>query len=130
VLPGDVLSVIASRKVIRPADVDTIVYYWIIEGVTDFTWDILRASATVEVATLISEESYWEVIDVTTVETWSSYSESSFSTEGFYSEYSKQIIESYESSETLIEETVTSEEFTSEMKESEEEMSEKTEEMF
>ncbi|HVG46894.1 MAG TPA: hypothetical protein VM899_01960 [Rubellimicrobium sp.] len=128
ILPGDVLSVIGGRKIAKPVDVDTIVYYWIEGGVTDFTWDIYRGGATVEVYTLISGESYWEVIDVTTVESWSVSSESSFSYEEYYSEYSEEITESYESSETLIEETVTSEEFTSEMEESSEEVSEESEE--
>jgi hypothetical protein len=128
VLPGDVLSVIGGRKIAKPLDVDTIVYYWIETGTTDFTWGVLRAGETVEVYTVISEESYWETIDVTTVETWSSYEETSFSYEEYYSEYSEEITESYESSETLIEETVTSEEFTSEVEETTEESEEVTEE--
>jgi len=132
VLPGDVLTVIGGRKVRKPVDVDAIVYYWIVDGITDFTWDIYRGGDTVEVYTLISEESYWEVIDVTTVESWSISSESSFTYEEYWSEYSEEITETYESSETLIEETVTSEEFSSEMEEtseeSYEEMSEETEE--
>jgi hypothetical protein len=129
ILPGDVLSVIGGRKISKPIDVDTIVYYWIESGVTDFTWDVYRGGTSVEVYTLISEESYWEVIDVTTVETWSISSESSFTYEEYWSEYSEEITESYESSETLIEETVTSEEFTSEMEESTEEVSEDSEEV-
>ena len=128
ILPGDVLSVIGGRKVSKPLDVDTIVYYWILDGVTDFEWSLLRGGDTVEVYTLISEESYWEVIDVTTIETWSITEEVSFSYEEYWSEYSEEITESYESSETLIEETVISEEFTSEVEESYEEAEEFTEE--
>ncbi len=126
ILPGDVLSVIGGRKVSKPLDVDTIVYYWLLDGVTDFEWSLLRGGDTVEVYTLISEESYWEVIDVTTIETWSITEEVSFSYEEYWSEYSEEITESYESSETLIEETVTSEEFTSEVEESYEEAEEFT----
>jgi len=129
VLPGDVLSVIGGRKVRKPIDVDTIVYYWIVDGVTDFTWDIYRGGDVVEVYTLISEESYWEVMDVTTVESWSISSESSFTYEEYWSEYSEEITETYESSETLIEETMTSEEFTSEMEESTEEIEEWSEDI-
>jgi hypothetical protein len=128
-LPGDVLSVVGGRRIATPLDVDTIVYYWIVDGVTDFTWDVLRGGDSVEVITLISEETYWETIDITTVETWTSYEESSFSYEEYVSEYSEEITESYESSESVIEETASSEEFTSEMSESSEEVSEESEEV-
>ena len=58
VLPGDVLTVIGGRTITKPLDVDTIDYYWIGTGTTDFTWDVLPGGETVEVYTLISEESY------------------------------------------------------------------------
>lgn len=117
VVPGDVIQMIGGQKVVNPIEVDEIVYYWILEGIFDFDLGVYRDGGYVEVVSTISEESYWEEIEVTTVETWSSWEVSSFSYEEYTAEYSEEIVESYESSETLIEETVTSEEFASEMSE-------------
>ncbi len=128
-LPGDVIETIKNKKVKSPIEVDEIVLYWIMNGVTDFGFDIWRNGALATSSWVITEEYYYETIDVTSVSSWSSYSSESFSYESYYSEYSESIVESYEYSETLIEETVTSEEFTSEVSEessTEENMTEET----
>ena len=117
VVPGDVIQMIGGQKVVNPIEVDEIVYYWILEGIFDFDLGVYRDGGYVEVVSTISEESYWEVIEVSTVESWSSWEVSSFSYEEYTAEYSEEIVESYEYSETSIEETVTSEEFSSEMSE-------------
>ena len=117
IVPGDVIHMIGGQKIAQPVELDEIVYYWILEGIFDFDLGLYRDGGYVEVISTISEESYWEEIEVTTVETWSSWEVSSFSYEEYTAEYSEEIVESYESSETLIEETVTSEEFASEMSE-------------
>ncbi|TNC51607.1 PDZ domain-containing protein [Rubellimicrobium rubrum] len=117
-IPGDVIEMVAGQRVASPVEVDEIVYYWILEGINDIDMGVWRGGNQVEVIGTITEESYWEVIEVTTVETWSSWEvETSFSYEDYYAEYSEEIVETYETSETLIEETVTSEEYTSEMSE-------------
>ncbi len=116
IVPGDVIHLIGGQQVTRPMELDEIVYYWILEGVFDFDLGVYRDGGYVEVVITISVDSYWEVIDVTTVETWSSLEvETSFSYEEYTAEYSEEIVESYEYTETTIEETVTSEEFTTEM---------------
>ena len=128
-LPGDVIETIKNKKVKSPIEVDEIVLYWIMNGVTDFGFDIWRNGALATSSWVITEEYYYETIDVTSVSSWSSYSSETFSYESYYSEYSESIVESYEYSETLIEETVTSEEFTSEVSEessTEENMTEET----
>jgi hypothetical protein len=118
IVPGDVIHMIGGRKVAKPIELDQIVYYWILEGVFDFDLGLYRDGGVVEVLSTISEESYWEMIEVSTIETWSSWEvETSFSYEEYYAEYSEEIVESYEYSETSIEEMVTSEEFSSEMSE-------------
>ncbi len=125
IVPGDVIHLIGGQQVTRPMELDEIVYYWILEGVFDFDLGVYRDGGYVEVVSTISEESYWEVIEVTTVETWSSWEvETSFSYEEYTAEYSEEIVESYEYTETTIEETVTSEEFTAEMSEETNEQSE------
>jgi hypothetical protein len=117
VIPGDVLYLIGGQKIASPIEVDEIVYYWLLEGIFDFDLGLYRDGGVVELVSTITEESYWEVIEVTTVETWSSWEVSSFSYEEYAAEYSEEIIESYETSETVIEETVSSEEYVAEMSE-------------
>lgn len=133
IVPGDVIHMIGGQEVASPIEVDEIVLYWILEGIVDFDLGVYRDGGYVEVISTISEEIYWEVIEITTIETWSSWEmETSFSYEEFYAEYAEEMIESYEYSEAVIEETVTSEDFGAEMSEEvyEEEYGETSEEEF
>jgi hypothetical protein len=115
--PGDVISKAYGKVISSPIDLDEIVYYWISQGTTDFGFDVWSGGVTYYYTSIITYESYSEVIDVTTVSSWSSYSSESFSYEEYTSEYSEEITESYESSESLIEETTSSEEFATEQSE-------------
>ena len=115
ILPGDVLSEVGGRAIASPEHLDAVVYWWIEQGATDFDWSIWREGGWVEVASVVTLEEFWTEIDVSTVESWSSWSSESFSYEEYYAEYSEEFSASYESSETTIEETVTSEEFAAEM---------------
>ena len=115
IAPGDVISFIHGEAVTDPIVLDEIVYYWITVGTFDFVFDYYRAGTVYSASSTITEEMYIEVIDVTTVESWSSYSYEGFSYEEYASSYSEEMTATYESSETMIEETVTSEEFTAEM---------------
>jgi PDZ domain len=126
--PGDVIALVQGETIEEPVDVDAVVYYWLQQGTKEFTFDIWQAGAPVATAWVITQASYAEVIEITSVETWVSYSYESFSYAEFYAEYSVEISESYEYSETTIETMVTSEEFTSEMT-SEETSEEVTEEV-
>ena len=94
------------------------------DAMSQSLWLRLNATMLKHMAT-ITLESWTQVIEVTTIETWSAYSYESFSYSEFYAEYSTEISESYASSETTIEESITSEEFTSEMT-SEETVTEET----
>ncbi|MCX7301487.1 MAG: PDZ domain-containing protein [Rhodobacterales bacterium] len=127
ILPGDVISFIDSRPVTAPVDLDTYVYYWLMQGYTDYLFDLYRGGEYYSYQSSITEELWYETYSYTEISTWSSYSYESFSYEEFYSEYSETIIESYESSESYIEETAMSEEYSSEMTEAySEESSEET----
>ena len=117
VLPGDVISQVYGKRVRKPIDLDTIVYYWLTQNIYDFTFDGWRAGTVYTYFSDISMESYIEVIDIVSVETWSSWSYESFSYSEYYAEYASEITESYATSESYIEETVTSEEFISEVSE-------------
>jgi hypothetical protein len=115
--PGDVISKAYGKPISNPINLDEIVYYWISQGSTDFGFDVWSGGVETYYTSVITLESYSEGIDVTTVSTWSSYSSESFSYEEYTSEYSEEISESYESSESLIEETTSSEEFAAEQSE-------------
>lgn len=111
ILPGDVISYLSGYTIYEPIDIDTIVYYWISTGSYDFYFDVYRGSEFYTYDYVISSESYYEVIEVSSVESWSSYSYESFSYSEYYAEYASEMTESYEYSESYIEETVSSEEW-------------------
>ncbi|OYU17943.1 MAG: endopeptidase [Rhodobacteraceae bacterium PARR1] len=115
ILPGDVIDFVSQKPVRSPIELDEMVYYWLLQGVFDFDFRGLRDGSDVVTTTLITLESWEEVIEITEVTTWSSYSYESFSYEEYSVEYSEEIVSSYEESSTLIEETVTSEEYSAEM---------------
>jgi hypothetical protein len=117
ILPGDVISFLDGKPVSAPIDLDTFVYYWLVQGYTDYVWDIYRAGQSYTYESSITEDLWYETYDYSVISTWSSYSSESFSYEEFYSEYSSEISESYESSESYIEETASSEEYSAEMSE-------------
>ena len=109
--PGDVISFVSGHAVSQPIDLDTIVYYWISTGVFDFVFDGYRGDSAMTYDSVVSYDSYFEVIEVSSVESWSSYSYESFSYSEYYAEYSVEMTETYEYSETTIEETASSEEW-------------------
>lgn len=112
--PGDFIATAHGQKITDPITLDEVVYYWIQKGSFDFGFDGWRGGKAASYSTTITLESYSTVIDVAAVSSWTAYSYESFSWAEYTTEYSSEITESYESSETTIEETTSSEEFTSE----------------
>lgn len=115
--PGDVISAVRGFSIADPVELDAVVYYWIGQNQFDFAFDGWRAGSVYSTSGAVTSESYFQVIEITTVETWTSYSYESFSYSEYYAEYSEEITESYETSESYIEEYASSEEFTSEVSE-------------
>jgi hypothetical protein len=115
--PGDVISVVNGEAVTSPMALDEIVYFFLLEDVFDFSFDYYRDGAIATSDVVITFELYEDVIDVTTVSGWESWSYESFSYEEYSAEYSEEIVETYEESETIIEEEASSEEFSEEMTE-------------
>jgi len=107
---GDIISRVETRPVVEPIDVDEIFYYWLKQGRSGFALSLLAGGQTVTVFDM-TMQLFAEVIDVTTITTWESYSYSSFSYAEYTMEYSEEISASYASSESLIEETASSAEF-------------------
>lgn len=115
ILPGDVIDFVSNKPVKSPLDLDAVVYYWLMNGIYDFDFRGLRSGSDIVTTTVITLESWEQVIEVTEVSSWSSYSYESFSYEEYSVEYSEEIVSSYEESSSMIEETAASEEFSEEM---------------
>ena len=113
--PGDVISRVHGKPVKDPISLDEIVYYWISQNAFDFIFDGWRAGSAHSSNATVTMVAWAEVIEITTIASWTAYSYESFSYSEFYSEYSEEMTTSYEESETSIETSVTSEEFTTEM---------------
>lgn len=96
--PGDVLDYVQGTEILSPADLDAIIWNWLQQGISDYTFDGKRAGAAIATTTVITVEYWLETVDVTTISTWSSYSSESFSYEEYTAEYSEEISASYEES--------------------------------
>ncbi|MEY4983832.1 MAG: hypothetical protein RIR62_2098 [Pseudomonadota bacterium] len=96
VLPGDVLDYVQGNPILTPADLDLIIYNWILEGTVDFVFDGLRAGSVFATETVITLEYWEEVIEITEISSWESYSSESFSYEEFHAEYSEEFATSSE----------------------------------
>jgi hypothetical protein len=107
VAPGDIINEVHGKSVMEPVSLDEIVYYFLQKGDSDYA---LVGGGKTYSAT-ITTESWSEVIDVTTVSSWSSTTTDSFSYEAYSAEYSSEISESYSSSEATIEAETSSDAF-------------------
>ena len=114
IAPGDVIAKAHGHAVTDPISLDEIVYYWIHKGSYDFGFEGWHGGAAQSYTSVITLELYAAVIDVAVVSSWSSYSYEGFSYAEYTTEYSSEMTETYESSETTIEETTSSEKFSSE----------------
>ncbi len=115
VLPGDVLGFVQGEEILSPEDLDAIVWNWLLQGITDYTFDGVRAGASLAVTTLITVELWEETVEITEISSWSSYSSESFSYEEYSAEYAEEITASYEEqSFEATEQEVTEEEMTEE----------------
>jgi hypothetical protein len=114
IAPGDVISTAHGHAVTDPISLDEIVYHWIHKGSFDFGFNGWHGGAAQTYTSVITLALYTTVIDMAVVSSWSSYSYEGFSYSEYTTEYSSEMTESYESSETTIETTSSSEEFASE----------------
>jgi len=115
ILPGDVIGSVGKRAVVSPIEVDEVVYYWLLNGTSDFDFGGLRGGSDMVTTTVITMESWESVIEVTEISSWSSYSSESYSYAEYTAEYSEEIVSSYEEASVSIEETVSSETYSEEM---------------
>lgn len=114
-VPGDVLDYVQGEAILSPEDLDAIIWNWLQQGITDYTFDGLRAGAPLATDILIKVEYWEETVEITEISSWSSYSSESFSYEEYSAEYSEEISASYEeevfeSEDSAMEETVEDEE--------------------
>ncbi|ESZ89108.1 MAG: ATPase AAA [Blastomonas sp. CACIA14H2] len=115
IVPGDIITDVRGKRVLKPIDVDTHVLYFLKKGDSAFQFGGNRNNARFSTAAEITLALFDAVIDLATVGSWVAYSTPSFSYATYYEEYSSVIVEEYSYSETIIEETITSESYVSEI---------------
>lgn len=129
IVPGDVITDVRGKRVLKPIDVDTHVLYFLKKGDSAFQFGGNRNNARFSTAAEITLALFDAVIDLATVGSWVAYSTPSFSYATYYEEYSSVIVEEYSYSETIIEETITSESYVSEITSEESSYEETSEEV-
>ncbi|MFZ5701194.1 MAG: hypothetical protein ACOY4P_07560, partial [Pseudomonadota bacterium] len=129
IVPGDIITDVRGKRVLKPIDVDTHVLYFLKKGDSAFQFGGNRQNARFSTAAEITLALFDAVIDLATIGSWASYSTPTFSYASYYEEYSTVIVEEYTYSETIIEETITSESYVSEIS-SEESSYEETSESY
>lgn len=114
--PGDVLRSVKGYAIRKPADVDSVVYYWTTKSQPDFIFDVGRGGRYAAYHWPVTRADYLDVIDVAAISSWESWSVESysFSYSAYYAEYASAITASYETSETAIEQEASSEAFAAE----------------
>ena len=114
-LPGDVITKVQGMTITDNVTLDEIVFFALDEDVTDFVFDGWHAGKEVSLKVTLSVEGVGKPIDLTSVATWSFFEFDGFSYDDFYAEYSSELTESYEISETIVEDYSVAEEATEEM---------------
>lgn len=127
IVPGDIITDVRGKRVLKPIDVDTHVLYFLKKGDSAFQFGGNRNNARFSTAAEITLALFDAVIDLATVGSWVAYSTPSFSYATYYEEYSTVIVEEYSYSETIIEQTITSESYVSEITSEESSYSETSE---
>jgi hypothetical protein len=95
-LPGDVLDYVQGEEILSPEDLDAVIWTWLQQGITDYTFDGTRAGAALVTETVITIDYWEETVEITEISSWSSYSSETFSYEEYSAEYSEDISASYE----------------------------------
>lgn len=129
IVPGDIITDVRGKRVLKPIDVDTHVLYFLKKGDSAFQFGGNRNNARFSTAAEITLALFDAVIDLATIGSWVAYSTPSFSYATYYEEYSTVIVEEYSYSETIIEETITSESYVSEITSEESSYEETSEEV-
>ncbi|MFZ5666327.1 MAG: hypothetical protein ACOY7L_14020, partial [Pseudomonadota bacterium] len=129
IVPGDIITDVRGKRVLKPIDVDTHVLYFLKKGDSAFQFGGNRGGQRYSSAAQITLDLFEAAIDLATIAAWSSYSTPTFSYASYYEEYSTVIVEEYTYSETIIEETVTSESYVSEITSEESSYEETSEEV-
>jgi hypothetical protein len=113
-IPGDVLSHVQGEAILTPADLDGLIWAWLQQGLTGFTFDGARAGTVLATDVVITLEAWEETVEIAEISTWTSVED--FAYAEYSAEYSEEISASYAeesfeaTSETLSDETVVEDE--------------------
>lgn len=109
-LPGDVITKINGMTITDLVTLDEIAFFAVDEDVTEFTADGFRYGKENTITYTITWEAAFKPPDFASIATWTFYDFDGFDYDGFYSEYSVELTESYELSETIVEDYSVTEE--------------------
>lgn len=115
--PGDVISTVEGYVITSPVDLDAVVYYWMSDEFTEFAFGGSINGADAVAWVDITAAAFNAGIDTATIADWQGYEAEGFSYAAFFTDYSEEISESYQSAETEITQTAESEEFASSVSE-------------
>lgn len=101
-LPGDVITKINGMTITDLVTLDEIVFFALGEDVVDFTSDGFRDGKEITMTYTVTLEAASKPIDFDSIATWTFWDFDGFDYDGFYSEYSVELTESYELSEEVV----------------------------
>ena len=102
-MPGDVITKINGMTITDLVTLDETAFFTLYEDVTEFTSDGFRDSKDITMTYTVTWEAAFKPLDFVSIATWTFYDFDGFDYDGFYSEYSVELTESYELSETIVE---------------------------
>jgi len=120
-LPGDVITKINGMTITDLVTLDEIAFFAVDEDVTEFTADGFRDGKENTITYTVTWEEAFKPLDFASIATWTFYDFDGFDYDGFYSEYSVELTESYELSETIVEDYSVAEEGAEDMAPAEDE---------
>ena len=120
-LPGDVITKINGMTITDLVTLDEIAFFALDEDVTEFTTDGFRDGTAITMTYTVTWESAFKPLDFASIATWTFYDFDGFDYVSFYAEYSVELTESYELSETIVEDYSVEEEGAEDMAPTEDE---------
>ena len=120
-LPGDVISKINGMTITDLVTLDEIAFFALDEDVTEFTSDGFRDGKAITMTYSVTWEEAFKPLDFASIATWTFYDFDGFDYVSFYAEYSVELTESYELSETIVEDYSVEEEGAEDMAPAEDE---------
>ena len=112
--PGDVISQVRGRRLVRPVDVDTAVYFWLKRDVSDFQFDGFRGSKIIHPRASVALAAFKAVVDLATVAAWLAAPSPRFNYGRYYDDYRPAVERTYQAAPVYFEQTIVQQNYYSE----------------